>query len=75
MYNIPKSTLHAQHARRCNQRDSKLNLKRMTKLEEEVIVKHILDKILCRLATLKEIVQDIVNKLLVERGGAPVSKN
>ena len=47
----------------------------MTKLEEEVIIKHILDKSLHRLATLKEIVQDMVNKLLVERGGAPVSKN
>ena len=47
----------------------------MTKLEEEVIIKHILNKSLCRLATLKEIVQDMVNKLLVERSRAPVSKN
>ena len=47
----------------------------MIKLEEEVIVKHILDESLCRLATLKEIVQDIVNKLLVEHSRAPVSKN
>ena len=47
----------------------------MIKLEEEVIVKCILDKSLCGLATSKEIVQDMVNKLLVERGGAPVSKN
>ena len=47
----------------------------MIKLEEEVIIKHILDKSLCRLATLKEIVRDMVNKLLVERSGAPVSKN
>ena len=47
----------------------------MIKLEEEVIVKHILDKSLRGLVTLKEIVWDIVNKLLVERGRAPVSKN
>ena len=47
----------------------------MTKLEEEVIVKCILNKSLCGLATLKEIVQDMVNKLLVERSGAPVGKN
>ena len=47
----------------------------MTKLEEEVIVKYILNKSLCRLATLKEIVQDMVNKLLVEHSGVPVSKN
>ena len=47
----------------------------MTKLEEEVIIKHILDKSLCGLATSKEIVQDMVNKLLVECGRAPVSKN
>ena len=47
----------------------------MTKLEEEVIVKYILNKSLRGLATLKEIMWDIVNKLLVERGGAPVSKN
>jgi len=47
----------------------------MIKLEEEVIVKHILDKSSRGLATLKEIVQDMVNKLLVERGGAPISKN
>ena len=47
----------------------------MTKLEEEVIIKCILDKSLYRLATLKEIVQDMVNKLLVERSRAPISKN
>ena len=47
----------------------------MTKLEEEVIVKCILDESLRGLATLKEIVQDMVNKLLVERGRAPVGKN
>ena len=47
----------------------------MTKLEEEVIVKHILNKSSRGLATLKEIVQDIVNKLLVEHSRAPVSKN
>ena len=47
----------------------------MTKLEEEVIVKYILDKSLRRLATLNKIMQDMVNKLLVERSGAPVSKN
>ena len=47
----------------------------MIKLEEEVIIKHILDKSLRRLATLKEIMQDIVNKLLVEYSRAPVSKN
>ena len=47
----------------------------MIKLEEEVIIKCILNKSLCRLATLKEIMQDIVNKLLVECSRAPVSKN
>jgi len=47
----------------------------MIKLEEEVIVKHILDKSLYRLVTLKGIMQDIVNKLLVECSRAPVSKN
>ena len=47
----------------------------MIKLEEEVIVKYILVKSLCGLVTLKEIVQDMVNKLLVERSRAPVSKN
>ena len=47
----------------------------MIKLEEEVIIKHILNKSLRGLATLKEIVQDIVNKLLVECSGVPISKN
>ena len=47
----------------------------MTKLEEEVIVKYILNESLYRLATLKEIVWDIVNKLLVECSRAPISKN
>ena len=75
MYNIPESTLRARCAGRCNWRDSEPNSKRMTKLEEEVIVKHILDESLRGLATLKEIVWDMVNKLLVERGGAPVGKN
>ena len=47
----------------------------MIKLEEEVIIKYILNKSLHRLVTLKEIMQDIVNKLLVECSRAPVSKN
>ena len=40
-----------------------------------MIIKCILDKSSRGLATSKEIVQDIVNKLLVERSGAPISKN
>ena len=47
----------------------------MIKLEEEVIIKCILDKSLRGLVTLKEIMQDIVNKLLVECSRAPISKN
>ena len=47
----------------------------MTKLEEEVIVKYILDESSRGLATSKEIVRDMVNKLLVEHSRAPVSKN
>ena len=47
----------------------------MIKLEEEVIVKCILNKSSRGLATLKEIMQDMVNKLLVEYSRAPVSKN
>jgi hypothetical protein len=50
-------------------------LKRLTKLEEEVILDCVLDLSLHRVPPTKALVRDIADRLLRERGGKPVSKH
>jgi hypothetical protein len=42
-FNVPKLTLHDRRAGKPARRDCQANLKRLTQLEEEVIVSYILD--------------------------------
>src|SRR4051794_6010326 len=75
IYNIPQSTFNDRVTGARSRRDREPNRKRMTKLEEEVIVERILNESSRGLATSKDIVRDMANKLLEERGRAPVGKN
>ena len=73
-YNVPRSTLHNQRAGISARRDCEPNLKKLTKLEEEVIVRHILELDSRRFAPILGAVQDIADKLLTERGAGHISK-
>ena len=67
-FNVPKTTLRRRRNRIPLQRDCEPNLKKLTKLEEEVIIRHILDINLQGFAPSLDAVQDIANKLLAARG-------
>jgi hypothetical protein len=75
IYSIPRTTLQDRRAGRRAQRDREPNSKRLTKLEEEVVLHNILDASLRRVPLTKALVRDIANRLLRERGGKPVSKH
>ena len=73
-FNIPQTTLRDQRARIAARRDCKPNLKKLSKLEEEVIVRHILDLDLQGFAPTLGAVWDMADKLLAERGAGKVGK-
>ena len=66
-YNIPKSMLRDRHAKKLTQRDCKPKSKKLTKLEEEVVVKHILDLNSRGFAPTLGTIRDMANKLLAKR--------
>ncbi len=67
-FNVPQSTLHNRLARRRAQRNCQPNLKKLTKLEEEAIIKHVLDLNLQGFAPSLTAVREMANKLLSARG-------
>ena len=67
-YNVPKATLRRQLNGTQSRHDCQPNLKILTKLEEEVVIKHILDLDLQGFAPSLDAIQDIANKLLAKRG-------
>jgi len=60
---------------RARDKGRRTNLKRLTKLEEEVVVQRILNKSLRGSLPSKALVRDIANRLLRERSGKPAGKN
>jgi hypothetical protein len=75
IYNIPQTTIQRRRARQRARSDCEPNSKRLTKLEEEVILQSILNASLRRLPPTKALVRDIANRLLRERGRKPISKH
>jgi hypothetical protein len=73
-YNVPRSTLHNQRARIAARRDRKPNSKKLTKLEEEVIVRHILELDSRGFAPSLGAVRDMADKLLTKRGAGYVGR-
>ena len=67
-YNVPESTLRNRLARMPARRDCQPNSKNLTKPEEEVIIRHILDLDLQGFPPSLYAVRVIANKLLAERG-------
>ena len=66
--NISRATLHRRRAGCPAQRDCQPNSKKLTKLEEEVIVDYILNLDSRGFAPTYAAVRDIANKLLAARG-------
>src|SRR3954453_7657605 len=75
VYNVPRTTVQRRRARTRSRRDCELKSKRLTKLEEEVIVQRILKESERGVPSSKVDVRDMANKLLRERGGKPIGKN
>jgi hypothetical protein len=75
VYSIPQTTIQDRRAGQRAQSDCKLNSKRLTNLEEEVILQNVLDASLRGVPPTKALVRDIANRLLRERGEKPVGKH
>ena len=75
IYNMPQSTLSTRRAGIRPRRDCEANLKRLNELEEEAIVKRILDESTRGFAPTKVDIRAISDKLLHERESNPTGKN
>ena len=75
LYNVPEATLrHRINGRRVRQ-DTRANSTRMTELEEEAIVKYVLDLDSRGFSPQLRDVEDIANLLLSERDASRVGKH
>ena len=74
-FRCPRTTLRRRRAGVAPRHDCEPNSKRLTQLEEEVIVRHILDLDSRGFAPTLGAVRDMADKLLAERGSSPVGKN
>ena len=72
VYNVPRMTLHNRRAGKPARRDCQPNSKQLTKLEEEVIVRQILDLDTCGFAPTYAAIRDMADKLLAARGAGQV---
>jgi hypothetical protein len=72
-YNIPRMTMHDRRAGKPARRDCQPNSKKLTQLEEQVIVSHILDLDLRGFAPTYAAVRDMADRLLAARGAGQVS--
>jgi len=75
IYNVPQRTLSHRCAGKPSRRDCEPKSKRLNKLEEEAIVKRILEESARGFAPTKADVRVMADKLLHERAGNPVGKN
>jgi len=73
-FNVPRLTLRDRRAGIAARRDYKPNLKILTKLEEEVIARYILDLDLRGFAPSLGAIQDMADKLLTKRSARKVGK-
>jgi hypothetical protein len=71
-HRVPKSTLNDRRAGKLARRDCQPNSKKLTQLEEELIVKYILNPDLRGFAPTYAAVRDMANRLLAARGANQV---
>ena len=75
VYKVPRRTIQRRRDATHCRRDCEPNAKRLTKLEEEVIIQCILNQSLRGVPPSKANVRDMADRLLRERGGNPTGKN
>ena len=73
-FNVPETTLRRRLNRTQSRHDCQPNLKILTKLEEEVVIEHILDLDSRGFSPSLDAVRDMANKLLAKRGAQLVGK-
>jgi hypothetical protein len=74
VYNVSERTIRRRRAGKLARRDCQPNSKKLTQLEEEVIVSHILDLDLRGFAPTYAAVRDMANKLLAARSAGQVGQ-
>ena len=70
IYSVAETTLRCRRAGRPARRDCQPNSKKLTQLEEETIVKYILDLNLRGFAPTYAVVRDMANRLLAARSAS-----
>jgi hypothetical protein len=75
VYSVPRRTIQRRRDGKRPRRDCEPNAKRLTKLEEGVIVERVLEESARGLPTSKADVRDMADRLLRDRGGDAVGKN
>ena len=75
IHNVPPKTLKARLLRQPSQQDCIANSRKLTSLEEEVIIQHILDLDSCLFLLQISNIEDIANQLLQAQNQEHVSKN
>jgi hypothetical protein len=73
IYNVAEATLRRRRAGIPAQRDCQPNSRKLTKLEQEVITRHIINLDIRGFAPTYEAVRNIADKLLAARGASQVS--
>jgi len=74
IYNVSRTTVRDRRAGTRPRSECEPNSKRLTKLEEEVILQSVLDASICGVPPTKALVRDMADRLLRERGEKPVGK-
>ena len=74
LYNVPESTLRARISGRPSRSDTRTNCHKLTKVEEQVIVRNILEMDSRGFAPRLAGVEDMANFILESRGGKRVGK-
>jgi hypothetical protein len=72
---VPERTIRRRRDGKRSRRDCEPNLKRLTKLEEEVIVQRVLEESVRGIPSSKADVRDMADRLLRDRNSKPVGKN
>ena len=74
-YDVPRSTLRDRRAGKVLRRDCEPNSKKLTKLEEDVIIQYILELGSRGFPPRLQAVRDMADQLLAARGASKVGKN
>jgi hypothetical protein len=74
-FSVPRTTVRRRRQGACSRQDREPNSKKLSKLEEEALVRRILDLNQQGIGITRAIVQDIANNLLTKRSRKPISKH